>query len=203
MPFYVVVTLRVRPDRLPAVLELIRAEFGGAEGPRPGRRRAHVFQRLGDPADLLGCIEWESREAYDAYRQTPVHREILDQLAAPAHARYCERLSAYERMLERSEVAACATIRLGAADPRAVEHFLLQEGRAEVIAAAGLVGRDVYRTLKRPPTYVVVHLWRRLTDLEEFRRDGAMRKERALTALGATVEWFTGPLSAKYPVTDE
>jgi quinol monooxygenase YgiN len=201
MPLFVVSRFRVDPARLTGVLALFRGEFERVLG-RPGRRQARIFQRLSGPTDLLGVAEWESAEGYEAYRRTDTHRAILDGLAAPVHTRYCGRLQLFERPLQHAAVSACAIIAPGAARPSAAERVILTQVRSEVVASPGLIHHQVFRTLKSPPEFIVIHQWRQLADLEQFRGETGPRLERTLDGLGATVEWFTGNLVAEYPVDD-
>ena len=203
MAFFVVVRLQIRPERLPAVLALIRTEFARPHGSGLGRRRGHVFRRLGTATELLSCIEWDSQYAYEQYRQSATHRAILDSLAAPSYAQYCTRPQFFERMLERFDVAACAVITSSGDDAIGVEQYVLQELRAEVVAAPGLVAYEVYRSIKTPARYLAVHRWRHLADLEHFRRSTGLRQEQRLAEIGAAPEWFTGELAAQYPAPDE
>jgi hypothetical protein len=45
----------------------------------------------------------------------------------------------------------------------------------------------------------VAHSWRRLDDLERFRRQAGPAHERHLATLEATIDRFTGALVAEYP----
>jgi heme-degrading monooxygenase HmoA len=202
MAFIVIVRLQVRPERLADVLSLIRTEFARSQGSGRGRLRGHVFQRLGHLTDLLGCVEWDSQQAYEQYRHSLTHHAILDGLAAPSHAQYCTRLVSFERMLERSAVAACAVLASNVSDQMMLDAYVMQERRAEIIASPGLISHEAYRTLKTPPRYIVVHRWRHLGDLERFRQDTGRREDQRLAELGATLERFTGVLVAQYPLDD-
>jgi heme-degrading monooxygenase HmoA len=202
MAFIVIVRLQVRPERLADVLSLIRTEFARSQGSGRGRLRGHVFQRLGHLTDLLGCVEWDSQQAYEQYRHSLTHHAILDGLAAPSHAQYCTRLVSFERMLERSAVAACAVLASSIDTSAAVEQYVLQERRDEIISTPGLIAHEVYRTLKTPPRYIVVHRWQHLGDLERFRQDTGRREDQRLAELGGTLERFTGALVAQYPLDD-
>src|SRR4051812_46055865 len=113
MAFFVVVRLQIRPERLSNVLTLIDHEYEWAPSGQLGRRRARVFQRLGSPTELLGCIEWNSQQAYARYRRSSTHQALLADLAGPSHAQYCTCLVSFERMFEQSEVAACGGITIG------------------------------------------------------------------------------------------
>jgi hypothetical protein len=60
-------------------------------------------------------------------------------------------------MLERSAVAACTVLASGVGATAALEPYVMQEWRDEIIATPGLISHDVYCTLKRPSRYIVVH----------------------------------------------
>ena len=107
----------------------------------------------------------------------------------------------FERVLERSAVAACAVLTSSVGNSAAVERYVLQERRTTNLAPRA-VAHDAYRTLKAPPRYIVVHRWHQLADLERFRRDTSQREDRRLSELGATLERFTGALVAQYPLDD-
>jgi heme-degrading monooxygenase HmoA len=201
MPLFVVSRLQVDPSQLAKVLALIRGEYARDQR-RPGRRQARVFQRLGSPTDLLALVEWDDEASYEAYRRSSTHRALLDGLATPAHTRYCARLSLFEYFLQPTAVSACAIITPGMAPPTVIEEAVRQQGRVDVIPSPGLVCHEVYRTLKRPSVYVVMHRWRDFADLDQFRRETSPRLERTLADLGATLERFTGQLVAEFPIGD-
>jgi heme-degrading monooxygenase HmoA len=201
MPLFVVSRLQVDPSQLAEVLALIRGEFA-RDLRRPGRRQARVFQRLGSPTDLLGLVEWDGEESYDAYRRSSTHRALLNGLSAPAHTRSCARLSLFEYFLQPTAVSACAIITPGLAPSTVIEEVIRQQGQADVIPSPGLVGHELYRTLEHPPIYVVMHRWRDFADLDRFRRDISPRLQRTLADLGATLERFTGQLVAEFPARD-
>jgi quinol monooxygenase YgiN len=199
MSFLVVVRMQARSERLADVLALVQREFGRPPSQRIGRRRGRLFQRLTTPTDLLEFSEWDSQEAYGLDRSSATHRAVLDSLEGASHARYCGRLVSFERALERSEVTTAILIDCPpAAGPR-IEGFMLGEGRKALRDSVGLVSYEIYRTHKRPPSYIVVHQWRLLADLERFRVEAGTGHEAVLVDLGATIERFTGRLTAEYP----
>jgi heme-degrading monooxygenase HmoA len=199
MPFHVVVRMQAQAERLAEVLALVQREFSRSPTQGIGRRRGRLFQRLDAPTDLIGIIEWENQQRYDAYRSSATHRAILDGLAGASHARYCQRLFSFERVMQRAEVAACALIEGPASEHARMQAFVTEEGRAELLASPGLIGHEVYRAHKGPSGYIVVHQWRTLADLERFRSEKSVRHEAVLAELGATIERFTGHLTAEYP----
>jgi quinol monooxygenase YgiN len=77
--------------------------------------------------------------------------------------------------------------------------LLVGQVRTEMLALPGLVVFDVYRTLKQPPCFVVLHRWRQRADLERFLQVTAPRLSQQLVEVGATVERFTGILAAELP----
>ena len=199
MPFHVVVRMQAQAERLAEVLALVQREFSRPPAQGIGRHRGRLFQRLDAPTDLIGIIEWENQQRYDAYRSSTTHRAILDGLTGASHARYCQRLFSFERVMQRSEVTACALIDGPASEHARIQALVTQEGRAELLAAPGLIGHEVYRAQKGLSGYIVVHQWRTLADLERFRSENGVRHEAALAELSATIERFTGRLTAEYP----
>ena len=199
MSRFVVSSLQVDPARLSSVLALIRAEFERAQR-RPGRRQSRVFQRVGSPCDLLGVVEWDQVESYEAFQQSATYQTLLEGLAAPVRTRYCMRLQLFERFLRQAEVSACAIITPVGAQPAMIEQVILQQARTEVIPSPGLISHEAYRTVTSPPDFIVIHHWEHLGDLERFRRETSPRLEGTLTDLGATLERFTGHLVAEYPM---
>lgn len=199
MPFHVVVQMQAHVERLAEALALIQREFGRLPSEAVGRRRGRLFQRLDTPTDLIGIIEWESQRMYDAYRSSGTHRAILDCLVGASHARYCERLVSFERVLQRSEVAACALIDGPASEHARIEAFVMGEERTDLLASPGLVGHEVYRAHNAPSGYIVVHQWRTLADLERFQSEKRVGHEAVLAEQGGTIKWFTGHLTAEYP----
>ncbi len=203
MPVYVVVRLQPRPDCWHDTLDLIRQDLKRSPRLQRARLRARVFQRLETPTELLLIGEWESLAAYEQFRQTDVFAAVVGTGDVPPSICYFERLTYFERMEERAGAIACGTIIAAEADHAALESFVTTDGRAQTITAPGLIAHEIYRSLVPPRTYLVVHSWRHLTDLERYRQRAGPEHERRLAALRATIDRFTGALVAEYSASSQ
>lgn len=63
-----------------------------------GRRHARLVQHLHEPTRLLYLAEWESPEAFHAYRATAPHPGRADQLLRPPRFRFFRRLTLFEHV---------------------------------------------------------------------------------------------------------
>lgn len=199
MPIHVVVTLDVHPDRLQHTLELIRHDLNRSSQPHTGRHRSRVFQRLNTPGSLLRISEWESRAAYEQFQRTETFVDIVATADTSPSIRFFERLTYYARMSTSYAVNACSII-TAATDPSPeLEAFITVESRSRIRAQPGVISHEIYRSVDVPRTYLVSHSWRRLEDLERFRRETGGAHDERLATFGATIDRFTGALIAEYP----
>jgi quinol monooxygenase YgiN len=199
MSIHVAVTLDVHPGRLQAALELIRHDLNRSPQPHTGRHRSRVFQRLNTPGSLLRISEWESRAAYEQFQRTETFADVVATAGVSPSIRFYERLTYYARMATSYAVNACSTMTAATDACSDLETFITTEGRFRTRAEPGLISHEIYRSVDSPRTYLVSHSWRRLEDLERFRREAGPAHAQRLAALGATIDRFTGVLIAEYP----
>ena len=165
---------------------------------RPRSRRARLFQRLGDPTDLLDIGEWEEPGAVEEYVRSPVFAEVAAMVEVPPRVKYYESPRSLEWFSRSATVAACATITATPATAADVADYLSEDSYQAVGAMPGICYHEVNRAVDDPSHFLTVHGWVTLADLERFRRDVGPRLEAAVTDLGAVVDLFTGVVVAEY-----
>lgn len=206
MSFYVAIYRQAQPDRVQQLLSTIRRSFAASRTATPGRQAARVFQRLNEPTTLLSLAEWDSQDAFEAYRASPAFDETTEDIGPPPTLDYLRRLYLFERMNERAAVVASATITVDAAQEANVYGYLMGSAQRAMVGRPGLVSREVYqRTGTELPRacFLVVHSWRTLADLEHFRNSDVSQFEASLTRWGAVVTRFTGEIAAEYSRVDD
>jgi quinol monooxygenase YgiN len=202
MTFFVAIYQEVLPDRVQGLLSTIRSSLTSARAAHPGRQRVRVFQRLGQPAHFLSLGEWESQAAFERDRASFSFLEADDASGPAASVEYFQRLHQFVRMEQRPAVVACATISAPAERRPDVEAFLRGAAQHDVVNTAGLTSRELYRSISTAGRLMVVHGWRSIADLERFRTSDVPLIETTLTRLGASVERFTGEITAQYSLGD-
>lgn len=204
--FYVAIYRQARPDRVQHLLSAIRRSFAASRTVTPGRQAARVFQRLNEPTTLLSLAEWDSQATFEEYRASPAFRGTTEDIGPAPTLDYLRRLYLFERMNQRAAVMACATVTVSFDREHDVSDYLLGLAQQDMAARPGLVSREVYRRVQEEDAtacFLVVHSWRALADLEQFRADTAARFEANLGRWGATVTRFTGEIAVEYSRVDD
>ena len=192
--------LRPRPDGVEVALRAVRRGFEDARTVRPRSRRARLFQRLGDPTDLLDIGEWEAPGAVEAYVRSPLFAEVAAVAEVPPRVEYYESLRSLEWFSRSAAVAACATIVASPATAATVAAYLREESFQAVSAMPGLCYHEVNRAVDDPSHFLTVHGWSTLADLDRFRAGVGPRLRAAEADLGAVVDLFAGVVVAEYRV---
>jgi quinol monooxygenase YgiN len=199
--FYVAIYRQARPDRVQQLLSAIRRSFAASRTAAPGRQAARVFQRLNEPTTLLSLADWDSQAAFEEYRASPAFDETTVDIGPPPTLEYLRRLYLFERMNERAGIVACATITVPFEYEADLYDYLTGPAQREAVQRPSLVSREVYRRVhsEQPRSrFLVVHSWRSLTDLEQFRAVNASQLEENLNRWEATVARFTGAIAVQF-----
>ena len=198
MAITVAFRLRPRPEGVEVALRTVRRGFEEARTVRPRSRRARLFQRLGDPTDLLDIGEWEEPGAVEEYVRSPVFAAVAAMVEVPPRVKYYASLRSLEWFSRPATVAACATITATPATAAAVAAYLGEDSYEAIRATSGICYHELNRAVDDPSHFLIVHGWSTLADLERFRGDVGPRLEAAVTDLGAVVDLFTGVVVAEY-----
>jgi quinol monooxygenase YgiN len=198
MVFFTAIYQEARPDRLEGLLGTIRQSLAGARTLHPGRRTTRLFQRIGQPTQLVSISEWSDEDAFEQFRSWPVFVEAATAAGPIPRIEPLQPLRRFERMDRRAALASCVTITAPAATADAVQELLLGEMHAPVKSMSGLVSREVYRLRALPSRFLIVRSWTSLADLDRFRAVDVPQLDRIHGQLGATVERFTGALAAEF-----
>ena len=191
--------LRPRPDSVEVALRAVRRSFEEAKTARAGNRRARLFQRLGNPADLLDIGEWEEPGAVQAYVRTPEFATVSDVAAVPPRIEYYVSLHSSEWLSSMATVAACATVVATPEGVAAVGAYLREDVYRAIAGMPGIVYQTLNQGVDDPSRFLSVHGWAALADLGRFRAEISPPLEGVLTTLGALVDLFTGVVIAEYP----
>jgi heme-degrading monooxygenase HmoA len=200
MSSIVAIHQQVWQDHLEELLATIGSSLGVSRALHPERRGTRVFQRLGEPTQLLSLSEWASADAFERFRHWPVFVETVARCGPPPRIVPLVPLLRFERVARRVGVAACATITVAVENGLAIEEYLLSDTHRQVTGSPGLVSRELYRAADRNGELLLVHSWRSLEDLEAYRALHSQQGEADLIRRGARVERFTGSLAAEYSI---
>jgi quinol monooxygenase YgiN len=198
--FFVAIHREAWPDRLDELLGTIRQNLASAPALHPGRRTTRLFQRLGQPTQLLTLSEWSDEQAFDQLRQSQDFVETNTASGPPPRIEPLVPLRRFERMEQRVALASCITVTAPPERSEAVRDFLLREAHEPVKTMSGLVSREVYSARQTPGRFLVVRSWTAMADLERFRATDATELDRTHERFGARVDRFTGALAAEFSV---
>lgn len=199
MAYFVAIHQEAWPDQLEELLGTIQRNLAAAPTLHPGRRTTRLFQRIGQPTQLLSLSEWSDERAFQQFIEWPVFVETNSVSGPPPTIEPLVPLRRFERMEQRIALASCVWVTAPMDNAAAVQAFLLQDAHESVRTMAGLVSREVYQSRKSPSRFLVVRSWRSMADLDRFRTSNAPRFDEIHHQLGATVERFTGALAAEFP----
>ena len=198
MPFFVVVQYQARPDRLDALLALLRDDLAGSVTAHPGRRFARVFQHDREPWRLLGIEEWQQQQEFQRHAEAPAYVEALAACGPLPENSALERLQHYRHMPHQPAALACTTLVTPADRADDVERLVCDVERRDALVAGGLALRAVYRLDGVAGRLLVLHGWRTRADLEAYVATGERNAISSLVPTGTTVEQFTGEMVAQY-----
>jgi heme-degrading monooxygenase HmoA len=196
--YFVAIHQEAWPDQLEDLLRMIRRSLASAPTLHPGRRTTRLFQRLGQPTQLLSLSEWSDEHAFRQFITWPVFVETNSVSGPPPEIEPLVPLRRFERMEQRIALASCVWVTAPPEHTAAVQTFLLQDAHESVRTMAGLVSREVYQSRETASRFLVVRSWRSMADLDRFRASHAPGLDEIHHRLGATVERFTGALAAEF-----
>ena len=200
MAFFVLMDRQIRPDRLDDVLGRIRERLRGPHSAQHGRRTSRVFQRLDAPTHLLTVSEWTDEEAFREFARSDVFAETDRIGGSPPTITPLLPLMRFEHMARRAAIASCVTVTATLENTPALRAYLIGPVHREFKTLSGIVGREVYEARDAHGTFLVVHSWMSLADLEEFRTTVAPRMDRVHDQLKTTMVAFTGSVAAQFSV---
>jgi quinol monooxygenase YgiN len=152
--------LRVQPSFLDDVIQRATAQLSTPSQTVPGRRHARILQHLDDPNYLLYVAEWESRKAFDAYRDTAAVPERTDQFQQLPTFRHYQRIALFEHVFATFDIV-CVDRVQGPADTHAARRALaLHYHRCEARQQAGLVLLVTNERAEDPQELLLVSGWR-------------------------------------------
>ena len=157
-----------------------------------GRRHARLYQHLEDPTRLLYVAEWESREAFDAYRLTAPMPGQPEQFVAMPVCRIYRRLALFEHVLTPVHIAYADTVEGPAETHAARRDLLLAYYRASVRDRRGLVLLMTNEHIDQPPELLVVSAWQSPPAASAPELPGGEHLLDQLRAAGGTVNRFVG-----------
>jgi quinol monooxygenase YgiN len=184
--------LLARPGEAKAVIQRAIEQLSIPSQNVVGRHSARLFQRIDDPAHLFYVGEWESREAFEAYRVRAPMPGRPDQFQARPICRLYRRLALFERVMIDIQ-AAHASIVDGPAETHDVRRNLaLAYHRASARGRPGLVTLTIHEALDRPAGLLILSGWE-IADAQappEIRADQALVEQ--LQVAGGSVQQFVG-----------
>jgi quinol monooxygenase YgiN len=184
--------LRPNPGQAEAIVQRAIEQLSLPSSTVVGRRVARLYQHVDDPARLLYLAEWDSREAFEAYRQTAPMPGTPDQFQVLPVCRFYHRLALFERMLSPVQVA-YADVVDGPAQTHAVRRDLaLAYHRANVRDRSSLALLMIHETADDPTGLLIISGWDATMPLQRSGTDPDLALIQQLAATGATVEQFVG-----------
>lgn len=196
MSVLVVVRRRARPgSEEPLIEAMMRRVADRARGDRRSRL-VWLFQATDDPSELLYAALWPSAADYWRRHQARPSTELDELCAGPPERYFFERLRTIEVVSQRAQAVDCLFVRVGQAEPAAVERYLLEEAHGVAARWAGFVLHAVYRGRDTPGLLFAMHGWETPEALGRFRAEALPGLLQELTALGAAVTLFAGRMRA-------
>src|SRR4051812_22210307 len=110
MPFIVAVHYEARPDRVEALLALIRNDFALSASQQPSRRFARLFQRRHEAWRMLAVEEWQAQVDFERHAAVPDYAEALASCGSPPRLDALERLQHYRHLPHPLTALSYATI---------------------------------------------------------------------------------------------
>lgn len=198
MPFFVVISQQVDPDNVEQMLAKMRDDLAVSHILHPGRRNARIFQQLDRPNHLMALTEWDSRAAYEQLWRSPGYQALTVNADPPARIEQVTRLRSFMRMSAQPSFVGCVRFTAPDAHADALERLVLDVLRYDNEASEGLLSHDVFRIGAVPGRILLVHSWRSINGLEQFRVKHRQRHDALLNALQVSAERFTGSIAALY-----
>ncbi|MFN8635286.1 MAG: antibiotic biosynthesis monooxygenase family protein [Chloroflexota bacterium] len=190
MSITVVCTLRPQPEHAGAIVQQAIAHLSGHG--IDGRRSARLYQPLDDRTSLLYVAEWDSREAFEAYRQTAQMPGSPEQYRELPVCRVYRRLALFERMLAPVRHACAIVVDGTPATHAACQGLALAYHRASLHGQSDLVLLTIHETTDERPGLLVLWGWGSALGHEPLLPDSARQLIERFRATGATIEEMVG-----------
>jgi quinol monooxygenase YgiN len=184
--------LRPLPAHADAIIQLAIEQFSLPSSNVAGRRLARLYQHVDDPTWLLYVGEWESREAFEAYRAAAPQPGSLDQYQQPPTCRVFRRLALFERMLTPAWLAYADIVTGPLASHAARRDLALAYHRASQRGQTDLALLTIYEGVDGPGGLAIVSGWQAATPLSGRSAAPEQALIEQFRATGATVEQFVG-----------
>ncbi|HLI27465.1 MAG TPA: hypothetical protein VKZ60_10355 [Chloroflexota bacterium] len=196
MSVLVVVRRRARPGSEEALIEaMMRRVADRARGDRRSRL-VWLFQAVDAPGDLLYAALWPSASDYWRRHQTSPPTSLDELCTGPPERYFFERRRTIEVVSQRAQAVDCLFVRVGQAEPAAVEQYLLEDALHVAERRPGFVLHAVYRGREEASLLFAMHGWETPEALGGFRAEALPGLVQELTALGAAVTLFAGRMRA-------
>ena len=101
-------------------------------------------------------------------------------------------------MARRAVIGSCVTITARAEAVPELQAFLVGDAHRQIKTLHGVVSREVFAARDTPGTFLVVHSWQALADLERFRTNEALVLDQIHTRLQTKLVAFTGALAVQF-----
>ena len=168
--------LRPLPEYVHAITQQATEQFARPSGQVLGRRFARLFQHVDDPSWLLYVGEWESREAFEAYRTMASMPGRPEQYQRVPASRLYRRLTLFERVLGPVGIAR-AEIVDGPVESHAARRDLARDfHRLGPSNDASLVLLMLHESIEAPSGLLMVSGW----DVEVPLTDPSLASRREL-----------------------
>src|SRR3954447_15768474 len=95
--YFVAIFQEAWPDHLEDLLGTIRHSLASAPSLHPGRRTTRMFQRFGQPTQLLSISEWSDEHAFEQFKQWSVFVETNSVSGPPPRIEPLVPLRRFER----------------------------------------------------------------------------------------------------------
>lgn len=154
-----------------------------------------------DPAWLLYLAEWDSREAFEAYRQTSPMPGTPDQFAQLPACRFYRRLALFERVLVPVSIIWVDVVDGPAERHAARRDLALAHHRSSVRGRPDLVLLEVYEAVDAGAGLLIVSGWESIASLQPTDQEPERELLERLAASGATVQRFVGRPLAETPAS--
>jgi quinol monooxygenase YgiN len=184
--------LRPHVDPVDAVIQRSIEQLSLPSGDVAGRRIARLYQHVDDPAWLLYLADWDSREAFEAYRQTAPMAGSPDQLQQVPSLRFYRRLALFERVLTPVSIIGVAVVDGPAGTHASRRDLALAYHRSGGRDRPGLVLLQVHEAVDAVPGLLLISGWETIEQLQQADQAAGRALLDQLAANGGTHRRFVG-----------
>lgn len=197
MSITVLCELRPHVDRVDAVIQQSIEQLSLPSRDVAGRRIARLYQHVDDPAWLLYLADWDSREAFEAYRQIAPMPGSPDQFQQAPSCRFYRRLALFERVLTPVSAIGVAIVGGPAQMHAARRDLALAYHRSGGRDRSGLVLLQVHEAVDAVPGLLLISGWQTIQQLQQADQAAGRMLLDQLAANGGTLRRFVGRVLAE------